>query len=67
MRIMGCSVGTSRITPVSRYSIPIGAARPAEGTTSAGTYMRLQGESGVWVVTDYTTRNIFKKVEDLVP
>jgi hypothetical protein len=47
--------------------LEFGAVRPAEGTTSAGTYMRVQGQPTIWIVTDYTTRNIFKKVSDLVP
>jgi hypothetical protein len=52
--------GTERV-------LEFGASRPAEGTVTAGTYMKVQGEPTVWVVTEYTTRNIFKKVEDLMP
>ena len=47
--------------------LEFGAHREADGDKAAGTWMRIQGQSTVWVVTDYTTKNIFKTVEDLLP
>ncbi len=29
--------------------------------------MRVKGDDTLWVVTDYTTKNIFKQVDDLLP
>lgn len=43
----------------SQVVLEFGSSRPAEGNVTAGTYMRVAGEPEVWLVTDYTTRNIF--------
>ena len=51
----------------SQRVLEFGNSRPAEGAQTAGTFMQVQGNPAVWVVTDYTTKNIFKKVEDLAP
>lgn len=51
----------------SQLVLEFGSSRPAEGEQAAGTYMRVTGEPEVWLVTDYTTRNIFKKLDDLKP
>lgn len=42
-----------------------GATREAAPGVSAGTYMRVSGNPTIWIVTDYTIKNIFKKREDL--
>ena len=47
--------------------LEFGDSRPAEDGQTAGTYMRLHGHPTIWLVTDYTTGNIFKTVEDLAP
>lgn len=52
--------GTTRV-------LEFGAERPAEGSRQAGTYFRSEGQDGVWLVSDYTTRNIFKTIEELQP
>ena len=47
--------------------LEFGAERPEDDGRQAGTWMRVQGERAVWVVTDYTVTNIFKTVDDLRP
>ena len=47
--------------------VEFGSTREAEGDQTAGTFMRVQGETNIWIVTDYTTRNIFKTVEEMAP
>jgi len=48
-------------------TIEFGADRPADGDVQAGIWMRVSGDRAVWVVTDYTVKNIFKTQEDLMP
>jgi len=47
--------------------LEFGAERPADGDKQAGTWMRIRGQDRIWVVTSYTTKNIFKSLEDLRP
>ncbi len=49
----------------SEMVLEFGASREAGEGISAGTYMRVAGNPTIWVVTDYTTKNIFKKRDDL--
>jgi len=44
-----------------------GDDRPAVDGAPAGTYLRLAGQSTVWVVTEYAVKNIFKGLDDLKP
>lgn len=44
-----------------------GHSRVAEGDHPAGTWMQVQGEPTIWVVTDYAVNNAFKSVDDLLP
>jgi len=44
-----------------------GDDRAAVDSAPAGTYMQLEGENTVWVVTEYAVKNIFKGLEDLKP
>lgn len=47
--------------------LAFGASRPAEGAQQAGTYLKIEGKDQIWVVTDYTLKNLFKTLEDLQP
>jgi hypothetical protein len=47
--------------------LEFGADRPEEEGKQAGTWMRVHGDKAIWVVTDYTVKNIFKTVDDLLP
>ncbi len=51
----------------SEVVLEFGDKREAAGDHPAGTWMRVKGEDTLWVVTDYTTKNIFKQVDDLLP
>lgn len=51
----------------SALVLEFGAERAAEGDRQAGTWMRIQGRPTLWVVTEYTTKNIFKTLDDLLP
>ncbi len=51
----------------SEVVLEFGDKREAEGDHPAGTWMRVRGQDTLWVVTDYTTKNIFKQVDDLLP
>ncbi|MCP4292966.1 MAG: DUF4340 domain-containing protein [bacterium] len=42
-----------------------GNSREASDGLNAGTFMKLDGQSTVWVVTDYTTGNLFKSLDEL--
>ncbi len=44
-----------------------GSTREAAEGQQAGTYLRLEGSPRIWLVTDYTTRNLFKALTDLQP
>ena len=47
--------------------LEFGNLREAEGDLQAGVWMKVQGQRSVWIVTEYTVNNIFKKVEELQP
>ncbi len=47
--------------------LEFGNNREAAGDLPAGTFMRVQGDKTVWVVSDYITKNIFKSEHDLLP
>lgn len=47
--------------------LEFGSDRPAEEGRQAGTWLRVRGEKTVWVVTDFSVKNIFKDVDDLLP
>jgi Domain of unknown function (DUF4340) len=49
----------------SELVVEFGATREAVGDVSAGTYMRISDSPTIWVVTDYTIKNIFKTRDDL--
>ncbi|MCK9996463.1 MAG: DUF4340 domain-containing protein, partial [Candidatus Krumholzibacteria bacterium] len=51
----------------SESTLEFGNTREAEGDLQAGVWMKVRGESTVWIVSDYTVNNIFKTVEDLLP
>ncbi len=51
----------------SELVLEFGKQREAVGDKPAGTWMRIQGKPAVWVVADYTIKNIFKSVDDLLP
>lgn len=42
-----------------------GDSREAVGKAPAGIYMQVDGQDNVWVVTEYTVKNIFKGLDDL--
>lgn len=48
-------------------TLEFGNTREAEGDKQAGVWMRVRGEPGVWIATDYTVKNIFKTVDELLP
>lgn len=45
--------------------LKFGNSREASEGVTAGTYMRVDGQDEVWVVTDYSVKNIFKSRDDL--
>lgn len=47
--------------------LEFGADRPAAGDRPAGTWLRVRGQPGVWVVTEYTVKNVFKTLAELKP
>ena len=51
----------------SDLTLEFGNLREAEGDLQAGIWMKIQGQSSIWVVTEYSVNNIFKTVEDLLP
>ena len=51
----------------SDLTLEFGNLREAEGDLQAGIWMKMQGQRSIWVVTEYTVKNIFKTVEDLLP
>ncbi len=51
----------------SESTLEFGNTREAEGDLQAGVWMKVRGESTVWIVSDYAVNNIFKSVEDLLP
>lgn len=50
-----------------QVTLEFGADRPAAGEHPAGTWLRVRGQPGVWVVTEYTVKNIFKPLGELKP
>jgi hypothetical protein len=56
------------VFPDGRETVVLfGGTRPAVADQPAGTWMQIQGQPTVWVVTEYTPKNIFKTVEELLP
>ncbi len=51
----------------SEFTLEFGNTREADGDLQAGVWMKVRGESTVWIVSDYAVNNIFKTVEDLLP
>jgi len=47
--------------------LEFGADRPTAGDRPAGTWMRVRGQPTVWVVTEYTVKNVFKTTAELKP
>jgi hypothetical protein len=51
----------------TELTLEFGNTREAEGDLQAGVWMKVRQEPVVWIVSDYTVKNIFKSVEDLLP
>ena len=51
----------------SNLTLEFGSTREAEEGGQAGVWMMVRGLPRIWVVTEYTVKNIFKSVEDLLP
>ncbi len=49
----------------SEMVLEFGNSREAVDDLTAGTYMIVSGQPTIWVVTDYTVKNIFKSRDDL--
>lgn len=49
----------------TQLRLDFGASREGSEGTAAGTYLQVDGEDTIWVVTDYTVKNIFKEREEL--
>lgn len=47
--------------------LEFGASREALDDHPAGTWMRIQGEPTIWIVTEYAVGNAFKKLDELLP
>jgi Domain of unknown function (DUF4340) len=47
--------------------LEFGSARGADGDRPAGTWMRVENEPTIWIVTDYAVNNAFKKLDELMP
>jgi len=45
----------------------LGDTREAVGDLQAGIWMKVRGEPTIWIVNEYTVKNIFKTEEDLLP
>lgn len=63
-------VGPDRMTWEWKLTAPRKTAlakTKADGDRQAGTWMRVRGRPGIWVVSEYTTKNIFKTLEELLP
>lgn len=48
-------------------TMTFGKPREKDGDRPAGVWMRVEGDPTLWVVTEYTVNNAFKKLEDLLP
>jgi hypothetical protein len=51
----------------SEVTLEFGNTREATDDLQAGVWMKVRGKPGIWVVTDYTLKNIFKPTDELVP
>jgi hypothetical protein len=51
----------------AEITIEFGNTREAAGELQEGVWMKVAGKPGIWIVTDYTIKNIFKATEDLLP
>lgn len=49
----------------SQVLLEFGNTREASSGVTAGTYMRIAGNPTIWLVTDYTIKNIFKSRDEL--
>ncbi len=49
----------------SELILEFGNNREAADGVTAGTYMRMTGDSSIWLVTEYTIKNIFKSLDEL--
>ncbi|NCQ34988.1 DUF4340 domain-containing protein [bacterium] len=51
----------------SEVVLEFGIERETVGDHPGGTYLRVQGKDTVWVANNYTVKNIFKELDDLLP
>ena len=51
----------------SELTVEFGNTREAVGDLQAGIWMKVRGEPTIWIVNEYTVKNIFKTEEDLLP
>jgi hypothetical protein len=51
----------------SEMTVEFGHKREAAGELKEGIWMKVSGEPTVWVVSEYSVKNIFKTEEDLLP
>lgn len=51
----------------SELTVEFGDTREAVDDLQAGTWMKVRGQPTIWVVNEYTVKNIFKTEEDLLP
>ncbi len=49
----------------SQLVLEFGSSREASDGVTAGTYMRTSNDTSIWLVTEYTTKNIFKSLDEL--
>ncbi len=49
----------------SELVLEFGKTREAQDGVTAGTYMRISGKPSIWVVTEYTIKNVFKTLDEL--
>jgi len=50
----------------SERVLRFGGSREADGDVQAGTWLQVDGDPTIWVVTEYSVNNIFKPAEELV-
>ena len=60
-------VATLALADGREVVLEFGADRPAAGDQPAGTWMRVRGRPAVWVVSEYTIKNVFKPTGELKP
>jgi hypothetical protein len=51
----------------SELTVSFGDTKEAEEGAQAGVWMMVDGQPGVWIVSDYSVKNIFKTEEELLP